>query len=529
MRKFLLLLAAAFGTIYFWIFLAGFAIVHAQTPTPAVSLVATPNSIELASNQQIQLVVVAAIPVTTVRSITLTTFTDVGITTTLHDAARNSPPLRGSLAWVIDVTPTNAGPKEGTLYVRADYLQEEEGTMVPGVAFAQVAIHDRDLDPLNSIVDAQVDTVLETIKDQQTGTAYLRVSNLTDVPITFTRIRLSKPSFLTTIVSPTLPLTLQARQTRALEYGFEATDAVIPGKHLLVFEVEADWERNARQVQGTLVVTRTLNFEVLGQEFLGFAQIPSLFLLPGILAAATFIVLYRRAYPKQDPGYDLTKPEFWLAAVIVSMLALLVYTPLTTGLAQLLPTVFSPRSYLQAYGLRDIIGLWFGAVLFGLSVWAIWGSMRRWRERREQERLKGLQVNEVDSPAEVLRVLGNHKAGFDLKPVTFIKQEEGNPAQAQQVFVLPTATANQTETWVIPSIRVFWQDGSDAQRNQLKAAISQKSNPRALADVLENLARENTALVDWDQSKSLVLNPMPVAKNALKPFRGVADPLVNDA
>lgn len=531
MRKNFLWLVFAVCMIALWMLLANLSIVHAQAPTPAVSLSVTPTMIEITSNQQVQLVVVATIPITTVRSISLTTFTDLGIVATVHDPARTAPPLRGSLAWSVDVKPAALGPKEGTLYFRADYMQESDGVLVPGVAFTQVTINDRDLDPLNTIVDAQIDTALETLKDQQTGQAYLRISNLSDVPVTITKISPAAPPFLKTTRTPNLPLTLQARQTRALEYQFTATDAIVPGKHLLVFEVEAEWERNARRVQGSLVLTRTLNFEVIGQEFLTFAQIPSLLLLPGILLVTTFIVLHRRAFPQTDPGLDFTKPEFWLGAVLVSMLALLIYTPLTTGLANVFPTIFAPRNYLQAYGLRDLIGLWLGAMFFGLLTWAVWGSALRYREHREQIRLKGLQVNQVDTPAEVLRVLANHKVGFNLPSVRYVKQAEGQPAQTQNVFRLPVGATDPSQAWIIPQIRVFWQKPTDERKNEqseLSKAILDTGNPRGLASVLDKLSIADAALVEWDQAQ-LVPNPTLVMKTELAPQRGVADPLVNDA
>ncbi len=526
MRKIFLLVSTAAWLVLGWSLLANVSPVRAQTPPPPVSLSVTPSSVELAQNQKIQLVVVATIPVTTVRAISLTAFTDVGIATIIHaDAPPASP--RGAVTWLVDVQAVGSGPRAGTLYFRADYMYQVDSALVPGIAFAQVTVQARQLDPLSSILDAQIDTTLETLKDQQTGQAYLRISNLTDVPITITDIELSVPSFLSPTVTPALPITLQARQTRALEYQFRAQDAVVPGKHLLVYQVQAEWTRNANQVQGSLVVTRSLSFEVIGQEFVSFAQIPSLLLLPGIIAVAMFIVLYRRAYPKTDPGFDLTKPEFWLAAVLVSMLALLVYTPLTTWLAQLLPGVIVPRNYLQAYGLRDLIALWLGAMLFGLLVWAIWGSIKRWQERREAERLKGLQISQVDTPADVLRVLGNYNASLNLQPVKYVKQAQGQPAQIQQVFRLPVTSSDATKTWVMPQIRVFWQMPTDEFKNELSSALRQKKNPRALANVLEKIGNADAATVDWDQTQEL-RNPALVDKTELQPHHAQPDPLVND-
>jgi hypothetical protein len=151
-------------------------------------------------------------------------------------------------------------------------------------------------------------------------------------------------------------MTLAPQQSRAVPITVTAGNAVQPGKHLLLFEIDLEQVKYGYAWTETLIATQAFTIGILGEsEILTAIGVPSFLLLPGFLIVVSFRMLWTGVPPKRRLDLDPKSADFWLIAILLSLGAAFLYPLLTGWLGQ-------PRNYLEGYGLRDIVNVWFGSV-----------------------------------------------------------------------------------------------------------------------------------------------------------------------
>lgn len=170
----------------------------------------------------------------------------------------------------------------------------------------------------------------------------------------------------------------------------------MPGKHVvgLVVPLSSDLtpaqaaaagaSAGRRGLHAEILTTRELDVSVPGVSAVtGVLQIPSLLLLPGLLAVASFFAIASRARPRpvgEDPLARLAlvlSPALWIIMIMLS------------GGIAILYRLLSGRNVLYAYGLRDVVWLWFGSIIAGgIAGWIAAGAEKRRRARAAAPRFR---------------------------------------------------------------------------------------------------------------------------------------------
>jgi hypothetical protein len=502
-----------------------------------LTLTATPNEVELAPGETAHVLVTANIPITAVRAITLSTFAEAAVSVAVVDPARTRQPLRGDLAWMVAITQSFTGRSTGQVYLRADYQKAVDGQLIPGVLATSVDVQERVPNAIDEIVTASLESTLETLQDQQSRPVFVLVKNIATVPVTVTRITAWPPSRIVAAVEDLGPgLRLAPQQTHPFSITLTAGDAVQPGKHLLVVQVDTNWEEAGQRSTGSLVLSREFQAGVFGEsEILQITALPSVLFLPGFLLVITLSWLFKSAssipwwktWVKLNFDWlelDFKKPEFYYVAITVSLIAVLIY-PLLTGLvlSYLLRRPFSSRDLLQGYGFTDIVWLWLGTIAIGLILWAVvccilaGGGVYRQYKNWKQEKAAQQQAyeaaawraarvpNEDDKPLDILRKIVANNQGFHLTEAKFPKGD----STAQSVWVLPSGVEEPGKRWVAPRVLVSGFKGDEMNKfDELKDSPSLDSATE-LFGLLEQRSQSQDSVIKlgWNKVGNHVRQP----------------------
>jgi hypothetical protein len=285
-------------------------------------------------------------------------------------------------------------------------------------------------------------------------------------------------------------------------------DRVQPGEHLLLFQVDLAWERNGRRQTGSLTATQTVMLGVPGvSDILQVLGVPSFFLLPGFLMVAGFIFLWTRIWPRRAALLEIKTPDYWLVAILLSLVATALYPYVTGG-----------RDYLESYGLRDIFAVWFIALVLTGTAWVVVSTgMRRW-----------LVPTTDDQPDAIVRKLAIR---YRLRPV--LHQAVRYPPQQVQVtqdsttsqaFQIAPDSFDPNDHWVVPVIRLRWTEKALAAapevRSRIKAALAQAEqtgNPGEVRKVLQD--HRQYVVTIWG-AHGTITRPTRVPTAAVTPHPG---------
>lgn len=483
----------------------------AWAAVPEVEVELVPTSVKLPSEGDVEVLVVARNPVThTLRDVRLSSFTDAGVNVTVEAPASNVLVPYGALAWTLRLSQADEGPVGGTVHVRIDYLwvAEDQGRDVPGVVHDSLEVTARQPEPAEEVAQVRVETAVTSLMQHRPAMVCLVVTNVSDLPLQVTEISARGPEFVTFAeLEPTAGVTLAPREARAFPFEVGATGTVRPGKHLLMYEVAYQWRKAGSMRTGTAIATHEVQVGVLGEsEILTVLGVPSFLVLPGFLTVMTVGLLWRfRAPGSREFPLKAKEAEFWVVAITLSLFAALIY-PVVTGWRG------EPRSYLEGYGLGDVMQVWFGSVLLGTVGYLAAATGLNLRGRVARLYWARRRPSPADSPVIVLRKLHRQGLGVTLPQVTV--EVEG---AVQQAFVLEQAKADRETMWVGPSMVVNWAPGADNElrkkvHDQLAAArgtswlgrlLRRNKGTAGLANLLEDGEKEGALRVMWKRTGRL--------------------------
>jgi hypothetical protein len=478
--------------------LAARAAPPAQEP-PELELELVPTTLEVPASGEARALVIVTNPTThTLRSLDLSWFTGAGVAVAEDAPATDELGAYATLTWPLRVSQAGQEPADGALHLRLDYIWERQGTPVPRVATGELALGARPPLTAEGVARIQVQTALESLMQYRPGWVYLVVTNLADVPVEVTGVRPDGPDFVSFELTGPVTGTLAPQETRTIPVYVTASDAVRPGKHLLVFDVGLRWDRGGRAQTGSLVSQHTIEAGVLGEsEILTLLAVPSFLVLPGALIMVTLGLLWRYVRPRGEFPFTPTKSqEFWFLAILASLLIAFAY-PLVTAWLRV------PRNYLDGYGLRDVLYVWLGAIGLTLLVYsAVLGALAVVRLVQARQ---AAQVTPAagEEPVPLLRKLARQGQGVHLPRARLALD-----GATETVYLLEPDDAAAAEMWVGPPITLSWDRGrmgeaDQALRRQVIAQLGPDGDPLALADLLERGQARGVLAVKWGPASRL--------------------------
>jgi hypothetical protein len=491
---------------------------HAEESRPQITLNVIPSVMKLSPLEAREARIVIGNPTAApLRELRLSSFTDADVQVDSVPPPSDSLQPHGTLAWTVRLTKHVRGSAAGQVHLLLDYRWQPEAAaeLVPGVALGTIEIQDRLPTTLDKVAAVRIETTLDLLHEKRQGSVFLVVSNRSSDPMTVKRIKMAKPSSIVVETPPMdahgiirLPpeMTLAPQESRAVPIIVTAGNAVQPGKHLLLFEVDLEQMQYGYVWTETLIATQAFSVGVLGEsELLTAIGVPSFLLLPGFLIVVSLRMLWTGVSPKQPLELDPKSAEFWLIAILLSLGAAFLYPLLTGWLGQ-------PRNYLEGYGLRDIVNVWFGSVGLGVALWALWvgGS-----ELRAHLRAQYIPSPD-DGPIQILRKLARNRQSISLAQVEIIV---GN--QAQRAFVIAPARAGQLDIWVAPLMTLTWLPSAGKDEKDLfERLLADGTELNAMADFIERERGRSIEGVSWASAGDLQ-RPMRVQESQAKRLPGL--------
>ncbi len=458
----------------------------------AVPLEVTPDSVVLRPGSVVPVVVtVTNTGNLSLTALALSAFSAEPVTVEITDSTVAGLAPGEMHAWSARVRASAQSRFTGSAHFRLDYRQGASATS-PGtsrVSLVELKARANGLPVPDSVVTVQVQTSLQSLTEGRPGLVHLVMENKHTSPLDVGPVTATGPSFVT--FSDTEALTIALNESQSVTIVATAADRVQPGNQVLLFRVPIRWAESGTEHSASVIVSHQVDVGVFGEsEILGIlgtvgVGIPSFLLLPGFLILITLWVMWRVGVLR--PGYTrptlaadgiaLAKmPEFWASAITLSLLMAVLY-PLFPG----------GRSYLESYGLRDIVNVWmisvFAVGVAGYLTVGLFFLVRR--KTRDSNQRKQAAAQALVTPAaaddelETLAKLG--RRSLPLRRPHWTIQDGG---QSGLAFVVD-GDVNADPVWVAPAIHVSFTPQTDpATQQTIMKHLQDDSDPEALRQAL---------------------------------------------
>lgn len=389
------------------------------------------------------------------------------------------------------------------------------------------------------LADVTIRSTLTEITDYRPGYLYLLVQNQSDSTLVVDSVTVAEyPTFLkikpayyrAAFLNASVPVLRYPGMTSIPKgstgiYGVfvETRDQVVPGKHLLVFNVQYSGYHAGRKVVGSVPVSHEVKSSAYGEnEILGALQNAVTFLmLPGIIVVIVvgisfyffFPEIYKEKFPEWMKGEKLLDPRLWVVAIMVSLLFVWKIYPFFTKFI-----LGSERSYLRGYGFIDIFLMWGFSVLTGViifSLWWLWSILFAYvqklkKERRYQQR----EYRDDESPETFLEKitragLGNG-AWYEVVTMT---------STGKKGFLIEKDRADILELKIMPPIELIWQSGADNFPDDFDKCIGDRNTSLQRIMTLIQEGRDAASgekglqKMNWKQATGYIEKPYSVKKS----------------
>ncbi|MGA2329505.1 MAG: hypothetical protein ABSH05_24875 [Bryobacteraceae bacterium] len=424
----------------------------------------------------------------------------------------NSPLKPGTLppyaesAWRLRVSRTNEDVVPGALHFRIDYTTLIQGRPTKQILLRSVKVTTREREPAEKFLDVQVATSLETLESSRDGSLNLLFTNKTGRPVVIEKVTPNYPDFLNLELATEPRLSISPYGTARQGYVVKAKDRVVPGKYLLVFDIQFRSAEGGVTADRTMVASREVTVGVLGESAISKAVgLGSFLLAPGWLFIVTAGLMFRTGLLRRKVAdekllLEINTPEFWLVAVAISLLFAVV------------AKLFTKQWYFVRYGLEDIVWVWMISIGFGALSYISYMAVEATKRRKEAARTP----SERDTPVVGLKKLAAQGLPLVLDRVT-LKGKGDKPG-----FLIQKDGKDSDPAWVSPAILIRYADipEEDGLRERVKQMTSETS-PAELAGLLQRCPRA----VAWDSE------PIPGPRKVRKEDRTdvEADIIVGEA
>jgi len=295
-----------------------------------------------------------------------------------------------------------AGPAETRIDEELD-LRLDYRTVSAGGEQSQVllkALHVATQDPGNpdKALDVEITPMLESLSISKWGKIYVSLKNNSARTLNITAMApLGKEDLFCygprgksqdwsvpfCLISSFQPTTLGPYQSSVAEFEARVVKRLQPGQYPLAFQIWTQSYEGGVLLRRSLVVSRQVRVGAEAEApILKVVAIPMFFVLPGALLLFTISLcwwLERRWWPAPDhEAFPLqyTHPHFWLLAVTISLLIVIV------------PWSFTRRWLFTRYEPQDIALLSLFSMLTGIAGYLIWRICRNHKQRQAAEKIR---------------------------------------------------------------------------------------------------------------------------------------------
>lgn len=398
--------------------------------------------------------------------------------------------------WDVKMKLTCSSEISGNVIFQVSYDKiGEKGSESKGIAFAELTVENNYRKYAERGIEVNVLTSLKDLKDFRPGYIYLQVKNDSAAPVAITNIiAAERPKFVVlrsawdqedTIPAKRSAIPFPDKQKRiapgasgVFPIHVSAEDKILPGKHLLIFNVFYTKVINGATLTGSTIVEHELEVKVFGEgEVLGaFANISSFLILPGFLILLSFRMswkLLKHLHQKAELNMDLKDPTFWALAIPLSLLMASIGYPLLTSL---LPFI-GQRDILSGYNFYDIFWMWSFSIVIGLIA-AVSAARFFWHRKKKQMEKLAREVDVLDPPMVLLQKLVFKEIKHTKFDLIALKSSK------KKAFLLfDKKIDNQKKCFLSPTIEIVCFDEDNGFREKLGTFI----NDNNLADTVETL------------------------------------------
>lgn len=471
-----------------------------------VQLQITPDTIQLAAGDTAKVVAVLRNNTdSALQQIQIQSLPEAGLSVRSQGPIEQVKP-KSAVTWPIEISQSAAGRSVGAIQFWASYTSAGKD----GVATATLQVQELPPMDIGKLVTVKLESAVDELDEYHSAKLYLVVTNAAAVPVTVTDIEPYGPKFVTLKLESAKNIVLEPQTSRAFAVEATVNDQAAPGNYRVVFAIDLAWTDAGKPRTGAVTTAQTLPISILGQsELLKLMGVPSFLFLPGFLALAAFGFLWLRIAPKPEHPQQFSVEEKALAAVTISILTAVVYPWLAHG-----------RNYLNGYGLRDVVWVWFGSIGFAVACWivsagalALRARARRLKAERQAradaEAANRRMPTKNDSPAKMMdRMLANQ---VGLPPLQ-VMATLGSAHPARAFLVVPPGGPIM-ESWVVPPIMLTRKPaGADWTRDQVVQELAKDETMADPASLARFFAEAEKAgwTAQWDASDAVV-GPTPVA------------------
>jgi hypothetical protein len=443
-------------------------------------------------------------------------------------------PAHGIITWTAHVSTGKLKAASGSVYFRVDFTKpaKEGETPTPAVSLTEVAaltVTSQAPQSLADVVEVKTESTIESLNSKRPGILYLSFKSKTNVPITVGMATVKSPAWVQvnamdttapksspTPGGPTAPgisgeFELLPYASRMVAYNVTAGVRVTPGKQLLVFEVPLRWEKGGLQQKATAIASQEVEVGVFGEsEILTALAVPTFLFLPGFLIITTIGLLWKLGKPESEKDKFPLKgnaPDFYLVSISLSILIFIAY-PWITGLRGV------SRDLTEAYGLEDVVRVWFACVGVGLLVVGVYTGY-------EAIARYGRSLYEFSTSDDALTFL--QKLGRKHMGIRFQKAGIGVPTKTEDAFVIADVPSQDGKSWVAPAIVMTWKPDSGEEQKAVAAAI----NNNDAAEVSRLLSAAGSMLVTLDFQPPGTTKAVRTVDNTTIGTRGPAESIIS--
>ncbi|MCA1601503.1 MAG: hypothetical protein LC776_07640 [Acidobacteria bacterium] len=456
----------------------------AETPV-ALTLEAVPTTMKLATAEKGRIAVIArntsAVPL---RVIKFDHIASEGLSLKLSksDPETSFIAAGSAVRWIIEIAQTDKAHDAGEVHFFVDYGPSETTAekQTSNMVRATTAIQRIQAPTLDKVLEARVESAMKLLEDPNSGLVFVVVRNKSNYPISIRSIELVASAELESKWRKQATNTVIGPQTEEpFSMEIEPKKALLPGKHLLLFTVNADWTEDGAKRSGSTIAKHEFDAGVLGSSaMLTAVGVPSFLLLPGFLLILVFGMLWNLGEKRKDIPLDLKSPQFWAGAILLSLTTAVLY-PLITG-----------RDYLKGYSFKDVYYLWFGSAAVAALVWAGTVLVLWWNEKSRAKKVRGRTFTATDEPMEVLRKLARNGLGFELEQV-----DVSIGGKDVRAALLSKGEPGQP-SWVAPFIGLSLPADEPVPMKDLTNQLKEVNAPAALAEFVAKNRIESQWIVD---------------------------------
>ena len=448
----------------------------------------------------------------TLEGVRLDWFTNTNVSITPLDAqdVKLIAP-RSESVWRLKLKHGEEGLVSGKINFRISYgLQAGNTASVAQVVFGSLEVKGREADAVEKMAEVVVKTSITSLNEQHPGRVYLVINNKSDQEIRIGKLSSSGPTFIQIEPELTGIQKVAPHDSLGLPVNIRVTDAVDPGKQLVLFRIPIEWGTGEQLQSASLVASQEFNIGVFGEsEILTALGIPSFLILPGFLMLISYRMfsnLGREKKREEESSLKIgTSPQFWMIAITLSIFMALLY-PAITGLVGGVR-----RNYLGSYGLNDVVRVWFISIIFGALACGVVYSFRRLQARY-------YTPSENDNPIKIIKKLRWQRLSIHL-PTVEVKRGQEN----MSVFRIQARKGNQKTFWVAPYIDLSWREGVDSN---FKGNVAlQMERGKSISDLIDSLEQEDKLTLQWDKT-GIITQPYFISEDEFTGIEAGEQPII---